>query len=96
MPKETINSAVRNTYSEPVPGNPDASFSHIIEEPFHLRVGWSREASYVQVASLAPDGVVLEPTPEGNGFFVLLNRDGVNRAIRALRKARDGAFGKDE
>jgi hypothetical protein len=68
MPKETINSAVRNTYSEPVPGNPDASFSHIIEEP----------------------------SPEGNGFFVLLNRDGVNRAIRALRKARDAAYGKDE
>lgn len=96
MPKEKIFSAVRNTVNESVPGSSDAVFARAIEEQFHLSVGWSRTASYVQVASLAPDGVALEPTPEGNGFFVDLDRDHINRLIRTLRKARDQAFGHDE
>jgi hypothetical protein len=31
-----------------------------------------------------------------DGQFVTLSRDGINRAIRALRKFRDQAYGKDE
>ena len=30
-----------------------------------------------------------------NGWFVTLDREGCNRAIRALRRARDAAFGAD-
>lgn len=30
-----------------------------------------------------------------DGWFVTLDRDGCNRAIRALRKARDAAYGPD-
>jgi hypothetical protein len=29
------------------------------------------------------------------GWFVTLNRDGINRLIRALRRARDEALGAD-
>jgi hypothetical protein len=36
-------------------------------------------------------------TPEPfHGWFVTLDRDGCNRMIRALRKARDAAYGRDE
>lgn len=30
-----------------------------------------------------------------NGWFVTLDRDGINRLIRKLRLARDGAYGTD-
>jgi hypothetical protein len=60
-----------------------------------LKIGWSKEAGHVEVATVAPDGMALEPTPEGNGWFVQLDRAGINRAIRTLRKARDDAFGRD-
>ena len=30
------------------------------------------------------------------GFHMTIDRDGCNRAIKLLRKARDGAFGRDE
>jgi hypothetical protein len=65
-------------------------------EPSGLRIGWSKETGHVQVATVGPDEYELEPTPEGNGWFVTLDRAGINRAIRALRQARDDAFGKDE
>lgn len=61
-----------------------------------LRIGWSKEHETVQIATVAADEIRLEPTPEGNGWFVSLDRHGINRAIKALRKARDDAFGKDE
>jgi hypothetical protein len=60
-----------------------------------VRVGWSREAEHVEVATVAPDDWPLSPTPEGNGWFVQLDRAGLNRLIRSLRKARDQAFGTD-
>lgn len=61
-----------------------------------LRIGWSKEHGHVQVASVAEDGLKLEETPEGNGWFVTMDRAGINAAIKALRKARDDAFGRDE
>lgn len=32
----------------------------------------------------------------GQGFYVNLDRDGINKLIRHLRRARDQAFGRDE
>lgn len=60
-----------------------------------VKVGWSREAGHVEVATVAPDDMTLRPTPEGNGWFVQLDRAGLNRLIRTLRKARDSAYGPD-
>lgn len=65
-------------------------------DPSGLRVGWSKETGLVQVATIGPDGCELHPTPEGNGWFVNLDRRGINRVIRTLRRARDDAFGRDE
>lgn len=63
--------------------------------PAKIKVGWSREAEHVEVATVAPDDRTLRPTPEGNGWFVQLDRAGLNRLIRTLRKARDAAYGSD-
>lgn len=61
-----------------------------------IRVGWSRDAEHVQVATVNAEDRELRPTPEGNGWFVALDRNEINRLIRVLRRARDQAFGKDE
>lgn len=63
-------------------------------------VGWSAEPGHVQVATVHTDSPVHwadGDSPDGkfNGWFVTLDRDGINRMIRALRKARDAAFGAD-
>lgn len=62
-----------------------------------VRVGWTPAHDHVEVATLMPDaGKRLEPTPEGNGWFVQLDRTGINDLIRGLRQARDKAYGRDE
>jgi len=73
----------------------DGKKSASIERGPRARVSWSKEGEYLQIATVEDDGVVLEPTPEGNGWFVTLDRKGANDLIRALRRARDGAFGAD-
>lgn len=45
--------------------------------------------------------VTTNPPPGGtelpfDGWYATLDRDGINRAIRALRRARDAAYGRDE
>ena len=63
---------------------------------FRVKVGWSKESGDIQIATVAPDGVELRGEhPESNGWFVNLDRSGINRLIRTLRKARDQAFGSD-
>lgn len=81
MPKETV-------YSKYFPVNGR-------DEP-EVVVGWSKEAEHVELAVLMSNGVVLEPTPEGNGWYAQLDRAGINRLIKILRKARDDAYGRDE
>lgn len=57
-------------------------------------VRWSREAEYVQVATVADQ--LPEEGIEGQGWFCSLDRRGINDLIRHLRRARDQAFGRDE
>jgi hypothetical protein len=74
----------------------DRDRAHDRDSDFSLKIGWSKESEHVQVATIAADDArTLRPTPEGNGWFVQMDRHGINRAIRALRQARDDAFGKD-
>ena len=83
MPKELIHSK----YGPEIEGQPESV----------LHIGWTRDHEHVEAAVLMPDGRPLKPsTPEGNGWFVQLDRAGINRAIRALRAARDQAYGRDE
>lgn len=58
-------------------------------------IRWSREASHVQMATVADEA----PPSSGmgaEGWFVSLNRRQINDLIRHLRRARDQAFGRDE
>ena len=70
--------------------------------PFAVRVGWSREAEYVQIATIDPEGETLSDSGGKNevkvegGNFVDLDRRRINDLIRLLRRARDQAFGRDE
>lgn len=81
MPKEVIYPRQSETGDNPAPW---------------AEVSWSKEYEHVQLVTKAADGIKLEPTPEGNGWYVDLNRTQINRLIRALRRARDDSFGKDE
>jgi hypothetical protein len=68
---------------------------------FRVEVGWESER-YVQVATtnlhskipLEENGVP-ETGETFKGWHITLSREGCNRAIRALRQARDAAFGAD-
>lgn len=59
----------------------------------HAEVGWCRhrddDRHHVQVGILGPED------SRSDARYVSLDRDGINRLIRALRKARDQAFGTD-
>lgn len=82
MPKEKID-----------PRNRRRSAEH--PEPL-IEVRWGKETAHVQVVTRMEDDTHrLEPTVEGNGWFATLDREQINRLIRALRRARDQAFGAD-
>lgn len=53
-------------------------------------------ADHPSVASSAGGVAVSLPALAQEGFYVDLNREGINRLIRNLRRARDQAFGRDE
>ncbi len=57
-----------------------------------IEVRWARR-QYVEVATVNN----LEPSTGDRveGVFISLDRDGINRLIRSLRKARDQAHGAD-
>lgn len=59
-----------------------------------VEVGWTRNLPGVSIASLN-ESVGDGPHDPARGWFAHLDREGVNRLIRSLRKARDAAFGAD-
>ena len=62
--------------------------------PTRVEVGWQRGLMDVQIGSVNPEAGD-DPHDPKRGWFVHLDREGVNRLIRSLRKARDQAFGAD-
>lgn len=61
--------------------------------PFAV-IGWERDGSLVQLGVLQ-GGDFDEGTQDRPGFYVNLDRNAINRAIRVLRRARDAAYGAD-
>lgn len=61
-----------------------------------VKVAWGEET--VQVASVGRATITHDslPIPEGDGWYVTLDRRGINDLIRHLRRARDRAYGRDE
>lgn len=96
MPKERIYGS-QLPYGTPEDPGPARSV---------VDVCWSNEAEHVQVVTKCVDsqtGERFDQSPENatlinytDGFYVDLDRRGINDLIRQLRKARDRAFGRDE
>lgn len=67
-------------------------------------VRWDRESGYFQIGTHDPQSEVFVPgtplsettIPAEYGWWVNLDRRGINDLIRVLRRARDQAFGRDE
>ena len=68
----------------PLPGRENST-------PLAIEVGWGRD-THVQIATV---NMEKEPYSPEAGWFIDLDRSRINRLIRALRKARDQAFGED-
>lgn len=93
MPKEIVN------------GERTVDESGLPSQPSYVHVGWDRD-KYVQIATVEPHGRIAPYDPATDkyvvahggvpGWFVTLDREGINALIRNLRKARDAAFGRDE
>lgn len=73
---------------------------------YGVRIGWMTGQSHAEPADFSPGEVHIgsgdlthEGLPVGDEppkiFFAALDRAGVNRLIRTLRRARDAAFGAD-
>lgn len=74
----------KETIHPSVPSDVQANF---------VEVGWMRNG-YVQIGTRA-GGDYDEPKTPRPGVYSDLDRDQINRLIRALRKARDAAYGAD-
>lgn len=65
-------------------------------------VKWSRESGDLQIVTRLRENEVFysedknDPIPVEYGWYVDLDRRGINDLIRILRRARDQAFGRDE
>lgn len=75
---------------------------------FDLEVGWAHDRD-VQLGITTHDGRSLAewlaglpeaeagaPLPQFSSLWASLDRGGINRLIKMLRKARDDAYGRDE
>ena len=91
MPKEIINSRY---YGQEV--HDALTGTDVRVEPTHLHIGWTKDREHVEVAVINTDIKSGHPGDSARGWFMQMDREGCNRAIRALRKARDDAFGRDE
>lgn len=84
MPKEMIHD---EAYGQRVKLD-GSDEEHLVTDAM-LKLAWGRD-TYVQVA------VVTDSDPDGmSAQHLSLNREGCNRLIRTLRKARDQAYGAD-
>lgn len=92
MPKEYIESAWFNKTAKQV--NQDGTTTDVIVENTALKVGWNKNApdGYVEVAVTPCVGGLFE---DQSAQHMQFDREGLNRAVRTLRRARDQAFGAD-
>jgi hypothetical protein len=91
MPKEITESRY---YGQEIPDlqNPGQL---VQTECSYAHVGWTKDRDHVEVAVLSRDKPTF-PGDTSGGWFVQLDRAGINHLIRSLRKARDQSFGRDE
>lgn len=74
---------------------PDCPGSELVAlDDSAVKVGWTKGLAHVEVAVVHDRDGSRESDPDA--WHSQLDRSGLNRLIRALRRARDDAFGKDE
>ncbi len=62
----------------------------------HVAVGWTKDRTVqVGVVNGPPVELTINGQPSDSGLWMDLDRDGCNRLIRSVRKARDAAYGAD-
>jgi hypothetical protein len=90
MPKEYVEGGLtRNLYADIVTSDQAVES----RSAWRVEIGWDKHFPDVRIATTNPNAEIgsLE-----SGLWVDLDRDSINELIRLLRKARDGAYGKDE
>ena len=96
MPKEIINNAWYGQSAESIQYDDkgvETGRVPVAIDDSGVKVGWQRGGNQLDVAIIHHrDGGTDEGTVD---WHSQLDRAGVNRLIRALRKARDQAFGSD-
>jgi hypothetical protein len=88
MPKENVNCAAIDGLRTEVSWRADS----------HVQLATANTHSTLRLGEDGRGSDERDETIQGDPFFgwhVTLDRDGINRLIRALRRARDAAFGSD-
>lgn len=73
---------------------PKENINCIAMDGLRVEVGWQADR-HVQVATTYTHSKLTLDDEPFNGWHATLDREGINRLIRSLRKARDAAFGAD-
>lgn len=76
-------------------GNWQTTPPELVTPNAFVELGWSKDAEHVQLATREGGDIDEAEDNPRHGWYVQLDRAGINRLIRALRDARDQAFGKD-
>lgn len=81
----------------------DRPFGDESPEQSVVEVRWDAESGYFQIATKELNAEVFDADRVTDvreavqyGWYVTLDRRGINDTIRVLRRARDQAFGRDE
>lgn len=76
---------------------PDCTGSRLVAlDDSAVKVGWSKDTEHVEIAIIQDRDREDGGVPDEDAWHSQMNRNGINRLIRILRRARDDAFGKDE
>lgn len=86
MPKENINDAITEGQRVQV------GWGAVGDDDGYVQVSTVNDNSDLQLNDALPVGATAQPF---DGWYVHLDRAGINRLIRALRTARDKAYGAD-
>lgn len=105
MPKEFINNRYYGQYAldhnecpdrdapEGCPGDQSCKGKKVALDDSAVKVGWTKDLAHVEIAVVHHrDGA---GETDEHCWHSQFDREGLNRLIRTLRKARDSAFGAD-
>lgn len=98
MPKEYIHNRYYGQHGEQIETDADGRevCKRVVIDDSAVKVGWSKEAEHVEIAVVFErDSQHPGHDPEAKSWHAQMDRAGLNRLIRTLRKARDAAFGAD-